>query len=292
MNNEILVTIGIPVYNSEKFLHQAISSVLNQTYPYFELIITDDGSTDGSVSIVESFNDPRIILLKDNQNKGISYRLNQQIQLANGVYFARMDADDIMLPNRIEEQVRFMMEHPQTDIVGTTVGVIDDNNEILGYRKASHKKTQAEALQGAVFVHPSVLGRTSWFKQHLYKEEFIGMEDYELWIRTIEKSSFAYIDDILLFYRDPLKFKLKTYLFRQKQLRNFFRNEGKKYETSYVVNKLVLISHLKSITAYCISLLGMDNLMIKRRNIAFEDIKEQNILKNILNIYEKNNLTE
>ena len=287
-----LVTIGIPVYNSEKFLAQAISSVLRQSYSNFELIITDDGSTDASVSIAQSFKDDRIKVIVDGQNRGISYRLNQQIQLANGVYFARMDADDIMLPNRIEEQVRFMMEHPQTDIVGTTVGVIDDNNEILGYRKASHKKTQAEALQGAVFVHPSVLGRTSWFKQHLYKEEFIGMEDYELWIRTIEKSSFAYIDDILLFYRDPLKFKLKTYLFRQKQLRNFFRNEGKKYETSYVVNKLVLISHLKSITAYCISLLGMDNLMIKRRNIAFEDIKEQNILKNILNIYEKNNLTE
>ena len=287
-----LVTIGIPVYNSEKFLAQAISSVLRQSYSNFELIITDDGSTDASVSIAQSFKDDRIKVIVDGQNRGISYRLNQQIELANGFFFARMDADDIMHPKRIEEQVRFMMEHPQTDIVGTAVCVIDDNNEILGYRKASHKKTQAEALQGAVFVHPSVLGRTSWFKQHLYKEEFIGMEDYELWIRTIEKSSFAYIDDILLFYRDPLKFKLKTYLFRQKQLRNFFRNEGEKYETSYVVNKLVLISYLKSITAYCISLLGMDNLMIKRRNIAFEDIKEQNILKNILNIYEKNNLTE
>ena len=225
-----LVTIGIPVYNSEKFLAQAINSVLRQSYSNFELIITDDGSTDASVSIAQSFKDDRIKVIVDGQNRGISYRLNQQIELANGFFFARMDADDIMYPKRIEEQVRFMMEHPQTDIVGTAVCVIDDNNEILGYRKASHKKTQAEALQGAVFVHPSVLGRTSWFKQHLYKEEFIGMEDYELWIRTIEKSSFAYIDDILLFYRDPLKFKLKTYLFRQQQLRKFFRNEEKKLQ--------------------------------------------------------------
>ena len=284
-----LVTIGIPVYNSEKFLAQAINSVLRQSYSNFELIITDDGSTDASVSIAQSFKDDRIKVIVDGQNRGISYRLNQQIELANGFFFARMDADDIMYPKRIEEQVRFMMEHPQTDIVGTAVCVIDDNNEILGYRKASHKKTQAEALQGAVFVHPSVLGRTSWFKQHLYKEEFIGMEDYELWIRTIEKSSFAYIDDILLFYRDPLKFKLKTYLFRQQQLRKFF--------SGAILNRRVRIkellkSYLKSITAYCISLLGMDNLMIRRRNIAFEDIKEQNILKNILNIYEKNNLTE
>ena len=285
MNNEILVTIGMPVYNSEKFLYQAILSVLNQTYSHFELIITDDGSTDRSVAIIESFNDPRIILIKDSENKGISHRLNQQIQLAKGEYFARMDADDIMHPKRIEEQVRFMKERPQTDIVGTAVGVIDDNSEILGYRKASHKKTQAEALQGAVFVHPSVLGRTSWFKQHLYKEEFIGIEDYELWIRTIEKSSFAYIDDILLFYRDPLKFKLKTYLFRQKQLRNFFRNEGKKYDTSYVVNKLVLISYLKGVIARLSSILNVDKSVIKKRNIHIGTYEVEKKIQHILSFY-------
>jgi glycosyltransferase, group 2 family len=285
MNNEILVTIGMPVYNSEKFLYQAILSVLNQTYSHFELIITDDGSTDRSVAIIESFNDPRIILIKDSENKGISHRLNQQIQLAKGEYFARMDADDIMHPKRIEEQVCFMMEHPQTDIVGTAVGVIDDNSEILGYRKASHKKTQAEALQGAVFVHPSVLGRTSWFKQHLYKEEFIGMEDYELWIRTIEKSSFAYIDDILLFYRDPLKFKLRTYLFRQRQLRKFFRTEGKKYNTSYILDKHILISYFKSFIAKLLYFLNKDELIIRRRNIHIEDFKIKEELKNILTYY-------
>ena len=241
-----LVTIGIPVYNSEKFLAQAISSVLRQSYSNFELIITDDGSTDASVSIAQSFKDDRIKVIVDGQNRGISYRLNQQIELANGFFFARMDADDIM---------------------------------------HSHKKTQAEALQGAVFVHPSVLGRTSWFKQHLYKEEFIGMEDYELWIRTIEKSSFAYIDDILLFYRDPLKFKLKTYLFRQKQLRNFFRNEGKKYETSYVLNKLVLISYLKSIIARLSSILNVDKLVIKKRNIHIETYEVEKKLQHILSFY-------
>ena len=285
MNNEILVTIGMPVYNSEKFLYQAILSVLNQTYSHFELIITDDGSTDRSVAIIESFNDPRIILIKDSENKGISHRLNQQIQLAKGEYFARMDADDIMHPKRIEKQVLFMIEHPQTHIVGTAICVIDDNNKILGYRKASHKKTQTEALQGAVFAHPSVLGKTNWFRQNLYKEEFIGMEDYELWIRTIEKSSFAYIDDILLFYRDPLKFKLKTYLFRQRQLRKFFRTEGKKYNTSYILDKHILISYFKSFIAKLLYFLNKDELIIRRRNIRIEDFKIKEELKNILTYY-------
>lgn len=288
MNNEILVTIGIPVYNSEKFLHQAISSVLNQTYPYFELIITDDGSTDGSVSIVESFNDPRIILLKDNQNKGISYRLNQQIQLANGVYFARMDADDIMLPNRIEQQVHFMTENPQTDVVGTAICIIDDYNQILGYRKASHKKTQIDTIKGVAFAHPSVLGKTQWFRQHLYKNEFIGMEDYELWNRTINKSVFGYIDDILLFYRDPLKFKLKTYLFRQKQLRLFFKTEGKTYNlSSIIIKKELLKSYFKSFVATILSFLHIDKLMIKRRNIHIKTHEIEKKLQNILSFYSK-----
>lgn len=290
MNNEILVTIGMPVYNSEKFLYQAILSVLNQTYSHFELIITDDGSTDRSVAIIESFNDPRIILIKNSENKGISHRLNQQIQLAKGEYFARMDADDIMHPKRIEKQVLFMIEHPQTHIVGTAICVIDDNNKILGYRKASHKKTQTEALQGAVFAHPSVLGKTNWFKQNLYKEEFIGMEDYELWIRTIEKSSFAYIDDILLFYRDPLKFKLRTYLFRQRQLRKFFRTEGKKYNTSYILYKHILISYFKSFIANLLYFLNKDELIIRRRNIHIEDIKIKEELRNILIYYKGSNL--
>ena len=82
-----LVTIGIPVYNSEKFLAQAISSVLRQSYSNFELIITDDGSTDASVSIAQSFKDDRIKVIVDGQNRGISYRLNQQIELANGFFF-------------------------------------------------------------------------------------------------------------------------------------------------------------------------------------------------------------
>ena len=287
-----LVTIGIPVYNSEKFLIQAIDSVLKQSYEHFELIITDDGSTDCSLSIAQSFKDNRIKVISDGQNRGISYRLNQQIQLAKGEYFARMDADDIMHPKRIEEQVHFMMEHPQTDIVGSAVCVIDDNNQILGYRKASHKKTQAEALQGAVFVHPSVLGRTGWFKQHLYKEEFIGMEDYELWIRTIEKSSFAYIDDILLFYRDPLKFKLKTYLFRQKQLRNFFRNEGKTYFSPSTIEKEIFKSHLKSFVSSTLSFFKLDKLMIRQRNYPFQEHEKELQLQKILIDYEKNNSTK
>jgi len=186
----------------------------------------------------------------------------------------RKTKGDVAKENGLEPLAKQIMAQRPADLSSLTSRYLSDK-----------VTTEAEALQGAVFVHPSVLGRTSWFKQHLYKEEFIGMEDYELWIRTIEKSSFAYIDDILLFYRDPLKFKLKTYLFRQKQLRNFFRNEGKKYETSYVLNKLVLISYLKSIIARLSSILNVDKLVIKKRNIHIETYEVEKKLQHILSFY-------
>src|SRR5690606_13478656 len=105
MTDNVFVTMGMPVYNAEKFIKMAINSVLQQSHRNFELIITDDGSTDQSMDIVESFNDSRIVLIKDSNNKGISHRLNQQIDLAKGKYFLRMDSDDIMFPDRIEKEI-------------------------------------------------------------------------------------------------------------------------------------------------------------------------------------------
>ena len=277
-----LVTIGIPVFNSQQFLHQAIASVLNQSYPHFELIITDDGSTDSSLNIAQSFADPRIIVLADSQNKGISFRLNQQVQIARGTYFARMDADDLMLPNRIASQLSFMQQHPEFDVVGSAVCVIDDHNNLLGYRKPSHTHTLAKAIQGAAFVHPSVMGKTDWFKKHPYRQDLTGMEDYELWIRTVQNSHFGYIDDILLFYRDPLQFKLKTYLFRQQQLRKFFRTDAKKYIYLPQRAKYIGASYLKSVLSWALSSLKLDSLMIQKRNTPFANTNQKEILKEIL----------
>ena len=103
-----IVSIGLPVYNAEKFLRDAIVSILNQSYVHFELIIMDDGSTDKSIDIVNSFNDKRIVVYRDGVNKGLPARLNEISTLAKGRYLARMDADDIMHPERIEKQLKIL----------------------------------------------------------------------------------------------------------------------------------------------------------------------------------------
>nr|NJM01501.1 glycosyltransferase family 2 protein [Desulfobacula sp.] len=102
-----LISIGMPVYNSDRFIEDAITSVLHQTFQNFELIITDDGSTDDSAKIIESFTDKRIKFLRGEVNLGISSRINHQVNIASGGFFVRMDADDIMFPSRIEEQFSF-----------------------------------------------------------------------------------------------------------------------------------------------------------------------------------------
>lgn len=261
-----LVTIGIPVYNAEKFLDSALKSVLSQTYTNFELIITDDGSTDNSVKCVEKFRDPRIILLSDGKNKGISYRLNQQISLANGKYFIRMDADDIMFKDRVEKQVAFLENNPDVDVIGSSAVIIDDENHIIGLRNSSPPLTYEEALKTGAFIHPTVAGKTAWFSKFSYKEDLIGAEDFDLWLTSHQSSVFKTLHEPLLFYRDPLTFKLATYLFRLKQQRKIFRSD--KYLRGKPVLKLktILSSYIKSIVARIICFFGLDDKYIAIRN--------------------------
>ena len=143
-----LVTIAIPIYNAEKYLRYAIQSCINQTYQNWELLLMCDGSTDTSIGIMEEMAayDSRIRVIYDDVNKGLVYRLNQSIKLAKGKYYARMDADDIMAVNRIEEEVNFLELHPMVDVVGTSMMMIDGDNHIMG---SSLQTTDS------IFVHPS-----------------------------------------------------------------------------------------------------------------------------------------
>ena len=130
----MFVTIAIPVYNGESYLRDAIQSVVNQTFQDWELYLVNDGSTDGSLAIMQEYalRDIRIKVIDDGQNKGLVTRLNQSIEIAVGKYYARMDADDIMYITRIEEQVKFLESHPDVDVLGTSIMIIDNNNNIMG----------------------------------------------------------------------------------------------------------------------------------------------------------------
>src|SRR5690349_23370493 len=129
---EELVTIGLPFYNNQSTLELAIKSVFAQTYKNWELLLVNDGSTDGSLEIAKKIIDKRVQLISDGSNKGLIFRLNQIASLAKGKYLARMDADDLMHPLRIEKQIKFLQQHQDTDLVDTGAYSINENENPIG----------------------------------------------------------------------------------------------------------------------------------------------------------------
>ena len=156
-----LVYVGIPFYNAEKYLDYAIRSVLNQTYTNWKMTLIDDGSTDSSLALARKYtSDTRVKVISDGRNKGLVYRLNELVKLSDCKYFVRMDADDIMHPQRLEKQLRYLEEHPQADVVGSWAYSIDTGNRVVGILKNKvNPSVIGDVFAHACFIHPSVMGK-------------------------------------------------------------------------------------------------------------------------------------
>jgi len=207
MNGSIpKVSVLMSVYNGEKYLSLAIESILNQSFSNFEFIIIDDGSTDGSEAIIQSYRDPRICFVNQ-PNAGLSASLNKGIGLCKGEFIARMDADDIARPARFETQVNFLETHPDCALVGSAVQVIDGegkNKWIMAHTRGD-LETRWFILFDTPFIHSSVMLRRALLEQtgpYSQNPEFSFAEDYELWSRLAEKFEVANLSEPLLVYRD------------------------------------------------------------------------------------------
>ena len=260
--NTHLVTIAIPIYNAEKYLRDAIQSCINQTYTNWKLLLMCDGSTDQSSIIAKEFadGDSRIKLIDDGQNRGLIARLNQSVEMCRTKYYARMDADDIMCINRLQEQVSFMEEHNEVDVCGSSIMTIDNNNTIIG------SGFNAGKVSG--FIHPTVMGRTQWFKANPYAHWALRAEDFELWTRTSGKSNFYVIAKPLLFYREFGVPTFKKYYLSQRtiiRVASRYKEYGKSFSW---FAKLIFLSYVKIFINAFMALIGkMDVLIAMRRRI-------------------------
>ena len=259
IENEVLVTIAIPIYNAEAYLAYAIQSVINQSYQNWELLLMCDGSSDNSTTIATAYakKDNRIKLVDDRINKGLIYRLNQSIDMAKGKYYARMDADDIMVVSRIAEQVTFLDAHPEVDVCGASIMTIDNENRIMG----------SGLSEGNVngFIHPTVMGRTSWFKSNPYADWALRAEDFELWSRTSSVSNFYAIGTPLLFYREFGIPTFRKYYLSQRTLLKIFRRyqHYSKPFSWFITNTIKTYS---KIMVYAIfATMGKSDYLISRR---------------------------
>ncbi|GAA6732235.1 MULTISPECIES: glycosyltransferase family 2 protein [Thermus] len=195
-----LVTIGIPFRNPGPFIDLAVRSIFAQTYENWELILVDDGSDDGTYERVVAIRDSRVKVVRDGENKGLPARLNQIVTLAQGKYVARMDADDIIHPERIESQVRYLADHPEVDGVTTAAYLIDEEGHLIASLPGVQPSV-CEVLSRGGYLHASLMARRDWFVAHPYSLEYPRAEDRELFVRTYDASKLQVLDEPLYFYR-------------------------------------------------------------------------------------------
>ncbi len=205
MMEKKLVSVIIPCYNAEKYIEMAIRSIMNQTYKNLEILIIDDCSGDDTFSILKRLaaEDPRIKLEKNEKNSKIVITLNKLIAKANGEYIARMDADDISAPTRIEKQVEFLENNTEYGICGTNAWRIDYNNRIIGKSLLPENSEDIKIVNDyfCVFYHPTIMIRTTLYKSNLYKDEFLYAEDLELWQRLLKITKGKNLTERLFYYR-------------------------------------------------------------------------------------------
>lgn len=287
MNNLFKVTIGIPFHNAQEYFALAIESVINQSFEDWELILVNDGSSDNSLEIAKGFErkDSRIRVISDGENKKLPYRLNQIIDESRGDYIARMDADDLIHPDRLKIQIEFLKNNPPYDLVSTGVVSINNHNKVYGYRSVESVYSDfSEVKNSYPIIHASVLARKTWYQRNKYNTDHPRSQDYELWCRATSNNDLklAVLPDLLYYYREEG-------ILDSKKLINSYNNGFKiytKYHGSFDFKRFIKIS-LKKIVVRGLDYSGLLQRIASRRNkqtVSLEVInKHQEIVNNIVN---------
>jgi len=198
-----LVSVLMPVYNAAEFIAVSLQSIIEQDYDQLEIIIVDDGSTDQSIDVIQSFFDQRIVVVKNPENMGLAASLNKAITIATGAFLARMDADDIAHPSRISRQVNFMLDHPDVDILGTSMQYFGESR-FLNHFPSTHDACKSYLMLNVCFGHPTVMFRHHIFDspENFYNRDFRQYgEEYDLWCRLVDRFRYHNIQEVLLYYR-------------------------------------------------------------------------------------------
>lgn len=236
------ISVVMPVYNAGQFLNQAIDSILTQTYTDFEFIIINDGSTDETESIIQSYADKRIKYVSNSINLGIVETLNKGVDLAQGRYLARMDADDISLPERFEKQFRLMEDNPQVAVCGSQAFIINASGIKTEQPPfpLSDKRIKTQLLFYNTFIHPTTFFKTEVIKKYRYQADYHYAEDYYLLAQIATKHSMANHAEQLLLYRVH---EFNTTSTKTKEMKQAHINVMD-YQLSILLNKKVAPSFL------------------------------------------------
>lgn len=205
MKNQILVSVVMPAFNAEKFIGRAIKSIQKQTFKKFELIIIDDGSNDNTLPIVYKIakTDKRIRIIPNSHNLKIALSLNKGVSLARSSLIARMDPDDIALPNRLVCQYDYLIKHPDVAIVGADILIINKKEKIISSRTYPTASLDLKKImfRYSPFAHPAVMFRKKIFQEFGgYNPQRVPCEDIDFWFKVGSKYDFGSIPKPLLKY--------------------------------------------------------------------------------------------
>lgn len=269
-----MLSIGLPFFNNEETLANAIKSVLIQSYKNWELILVNDGSTDNSYNIAVEIakKDDRIKLIDDHENRGLVYRLNQIIGLAKGEYIARMDADDMMMPDKLAKQMDVLIKNCSIDVIDTASYTINEKDEPVGVRGMDelNRTDKKKALKKVFLFHPTIIGKAKWFRKNLYSKDFLRAEDFELWCRTFDETTFYRIKEPLFLYREG-NINVNNYNLSMKSVRKIVRQYGPGVlsKQEYIVE--IVKTYLKSGVYNFFALFNLQQFLASKRNMKLNN---------------------
>lgn len=220
ISKRTLISVIMPAYNAEAYISEAISSILNQTYSNFEFIIIDDGSTDRTASIISKYaqKDNRIKVITLRVNRGLAYALNRGLDAAHGTYIARMDADDISLPTRFEQQIAYLKKHKNVVAVGGQAELINKKGRIIGLKSFPDDPKQLYKLmfEAMPIQHPILMTYAKYMKQSRYENKTTA-EDVSMFFKLLRFGDFGNIQNVIFQYRvhsdsNSLKNLKKTFI--------------------------------------------------------------------------------
>jgi glycosyltransferase involved in cell wall biosynthesis len=280
----------MPVHNEECWLHQSIPSILQQTFEDFEFIIINDASTDNSLTIISEYmeQDSRIRLINNSENLKLIETLNKGIDLANGKYIARMDADDTSLPDRLNKQLDFLKNNPDIQLVGTGSEVINEEGnrlEITNDSYLPHILVKWCLIFKNVFTHGSILCKSQMLKENQYASWAVNGEDYELWARLKERYKMARIPDILykrrshfnsISHKNRMSLYKIGYTISTRQMETYIGGNFNKRLPGYLIN--CKLKKNRDIGSLLKAILLLNELLSKFREMNNLNVVEENII--------------
>jgi len=273
------VSIILPTYNNQNTILKSVSSILNQTYFDFELIIMNDGSTDETEKLLQGISDKRLILISSPVNTGLPKRLNEGLKMAQGEYIARMDADDIAFPSRIQKQVDFLDINSDVDLCATQAIIFDCHLQIIGRLPYfnTHSEIIAHPWNNIPLPHPTWMMRRKWVMKYQYAvPEVWRAEDQDLLLRSYTKSKFATLPEILLcYYQGSFDYQKTSIARRNLFLAQFtYFKRARQYHYAFLSFSVFLLKSIYDSVRFIMTKTGKYSIKSKSLNIPVAKMDE------------------